>query len=201
MKETQGADYTARLIAKSAAGWKRVLDVQAPYRWNLQRQRLGRTIDVGCGIGRNLSGLADGSIGIDHNEGSVAEARRRGLMAKTVNEWRSAPPPTESFDGLLLSHIVEHMPLEAALSLVDEYVPYLRPGGRVFFVCPQERGYRSDRTHVRFTSGPDLANLARASGLVPDSWQSFPLPRFAGPLFTYNEFTLLAHKPLTASPR
>ena len=38
-------------------------------------------------------------------------------------------------------------------------LPYLRIGGAVFFECPQERGYASDVTHVRSTTGDDLAEL------------------------------------------
>ena len=58
--------------AKQQVWWKKALNVQAPYRWNLRRQRLGRTLDVGCGIGRNLETLDPGSVGVDHNEHSVA---------------------------------------------------------------------------------------------------------------------------------
>jgi hypothetical protein len=82
-----------------------------------------------------------------------------------------------------------------ARGLLLEHLPSVRAGGRVFFVCPQERGYSSDPTHVSFTTGEDLTRLAEGVGLTPDRWRSFPLPRFAGRWFTYNEFTLLAHKP------
>ena len=79
--------------------------------------------------------------------------------------------------------------------MIDSYLPYLRPGGKVFFVCPQERGYASDPTHVRFTDGDELKALALDAGLEPDAWFSFPLPRRAGTFFVYNEFCLLARKP------
>jgi hypothetical protein len=71
----------------------------------------------------------------------------------------------------------------------------VRPGGSVFLVCPQERGYASDPTHVTFTDGRALTELAREAGLDPGSWFSFPLPRWAGRIFVYNEFCLLAHVP------
>ena len=51
--DTTAQAYTDRLAALEQARWKQLLDVQAPYRWNLRRL-LGehRVLDVGCGIGR-----------------------------------------------------------------------------------------------------------------------------------------------------
>jgi SAM-dependent methyltransferase len=193
---TSGEDYARRLQAKQQVWWKKALKVQAPYRWNLRRQRLGRTLDVGCGIGRNLATLDPGSVGVDHNEHSVAVAREAGVVALTVAAWgESELRVPDSFDGILLAHVVEHMSRNDAVALLRDYLPYLRPGGKVFFVCPQERGYASDSTHVWFATGEGLADLAREVGLQPGRWFSFPFPRFAGKAFIYNEFCLLATKP------
>jgi len=194
--DTSGEDYARRLQSKQQVWWKKALKVQAPYRWNLRRQRLGRTLDVGCGIGRNLQTLDPGSVGVDHNEHSVAAAREAGVTALTVAEWRQSPLRVpESFDGILLAHVIEHMTRADGLALLREYLPCLRPDGKVFFVCPQERGYASDTTHVWFATGDDLADLAREVGLQPEPWFSFPFPRRAGRSFLYNEFCLLATKP------
>jgi SAM-dependent methyltransferase len=195
-EDTSGEDYARRLQAKQQVWWKRALNVQAPYQWNLRRQHLGRTLDVGCGIGRNLETLDPGSVGVDHNAHAVALARERGVTALTVEEWeRSELRVPGTFDGMLLAHVIEHLSAAEAVALLGDYLPYLRPGGRVFFVCPQERGYASDPTHVRFTTGDDLAEMARQGGLVPRPWFSFPFPRWAGRPFVYNEFCLLAVKP------
>jgi 2-polyprenyl-3-methyl-5-hydroxy-6-metoxy-1,4-benzoquinol methylase len=196
MRDTRGEDYARRLQAKETARWKQVLNVQAPYRWNLRRHDLGRTLDVGCGIGRNLETLPPGSVGVDHNATSIAIARRRGLTALTTQEWESSELRVpESYDGMLVAHVIEHMPPEQGLEVMRSYLPYLRPGGRVLFICPQERGYASDPTHVRWTTGEDLMDLSRELGLEPARWRSFPLPRFTGKAFTYNEFNVVATKP------
>ena len=191
---TAGEDYTRRLIG--ASRWKRVLNVQAPYGWNLRRHQLGRTLDVGCGVGRNLVGLDPGSVGVDHNETSVQVARSRGLVAFTIDEWeRCELREPEGFDSLLVAHVIEHMSREEAVAMLESYLPYLRSGGRALLICPQERGYASDATHVRWTDADDLQAIARELGLVPLRARSFPLPRFAGRWFTYNEFCVLASKP------
>jgi 2-polyprenyl-3-methyl-5-hydroxy-6-metoxy-1,4-benzoquinol methylase len=193
---TESDEYAQRLQKREGVWWKRLLNVQAPYQWNLRRQHLGRTLDVGCGIGRNLSTLTTGSVGVDHNAASIAVARERGLAAFTTAEWATSALRQEpSFDAILLAHVIEHMPADAAQSLLRHYLPCLKPGGKVFFICPQERGFASDSTHIRFTDGEDLVELAVSVGLVPRPWFSFPLPRWAGRLFVYNEFCLLATKP------
>jgi SAM-dependent methyltransferase len=194
--DTRGDDYTRRLEDRSGVWWKRLLDVQAPYRWNLRRQDLGRTLDIGCGIGRNLPTLPPGSVGVDHNETSIASAKAHGLRAMTAEEFLASDDARpDSFDGFYVAHVIEHMDEPAAVALLEGYLPFLRPGGRVFLVCPQERGYATDPTHVRFVDGDALMDLARKVGLEPEPWFSFPFPRRAGKAFTYNEFCVRATKP------
>lgn len=196
MRDTRGEDYAKRLLDKETARWKQVLNVQAPYQWNLRRHQLGRTLDVGCGIGRNLETLGAGSLGVDHNATSIKLARERGLNALTVEEWeKSELRVPESFDGMLLAHVIEHMPPELGEQVVRDYLPYVKPGGKVLFICPQERGYDSDPTHVRWTTGEDLMDLSVTLGLRPEKWRSFPFPRIAGKAFIYNEFNVVATKP------
>jgi SAM-dependent methyltransferase len=189
---TAGGGYTERLVSRSGARWKQVLDVQAPYRWNLRRLLGERpTLDVGCGIGRNLSHLPAGSAGVDHNATSVAKCREAGLTAYTVEEFL-ARPAEPAFDGLLAAHLVEHLPLGGADAVLRPYLPYLRPGAVVVLICPQERGFASDPTHTVFTDQPALAALAGDLGLAVERQFSFPLPRMTGKVFTYNEFVTVA---------
>jgi 2-polyprenyl-3-methyl-5-hydroxy-6-metoxy-1,4-benzoquinol methylase len=193
VKDTRGEEYADRLRTKQDVWWKRLLDVQAPYRWNLRRQELGRTLDVGCGIGRNLVSLSADSVGVDHNKQSVAEARVRGYTALDTDEWATSELKVPaSFDSLLLAHVIEHMDEPTAVALVEEYLPFLKPKGKVFFICPQERGYASDPTHVRFVDLDGLAELCRKVGLEPVKRFSFPFPRAVGKVFLYNEFCVLA---------
>ena len=199
--DTRGDDYASRLITKPQAWWKRALRVQALYQWHLRSQGLGRTLDIGCGVGRNLISLDPGSVGVDHNQAAVRHAQGLGLTALTSEEFFSSTHATPaSYDSLLLAHVVEHMTPPEARELVRSYLPFLRPGGTVMFVCPQERGYRSDPTHVTWTTAEDLARLARDCGLAPVSARSFPLPRPVGKLFTYNEFVVRAQLPVDPGP-
>lgn len=191
---TAGADYTARLERLEGARWKRVLDVQRPYRWNLGRLHLGRTLDIGCGLGRNLVALDDG-VGVDHNADSVALARSRGLRAWSSAEWPDSPDAVPgSFDAMLLAHVLEHMSETEADEVLRSYLPYLRPAATLVLICPQERGFATDATHVRFLDGAALDATARSLGFRTARSYSFPFPRVAGKVFPYNEFVLVARR-------
>jgi SAM-dependent methyltransferase len=195
---TSDAAYTRRLEHLEGAWWKRLLDVQRPYRWHLRRLRLGFMLDVGCGLGRNLvnAGGSGAGVGVDHSAESVAVARSRGLEAYTPAEFQRSPRAIPGrFEALLLSHVVEHMPFAEAAALLSTYLPYVESGGRVLLITPQEAGFASDATHVEFMDLAALDRLARQVGLEPTRAYSFPFPRPVGRLFKYNEFVLLARKP------
>jgi SAM-dependent methyltransferase len=194
--DTTSEAYARRLERREGARWKQLLDVQRPYRWNLRRMHLGHTLDVGCGIGRNLATLGAGSLGVDHNESSIALARSRGLDAITTDEFEARFPqaPAEpEFDSILLAHVLEHMTREEGIGLLEHYLPFARR--TVAVICPQERGYATDATHVTFLDGTDIADMLEQVGLRTRKVASFPFPRLAGKVFTYNETVVLADRP------
>ena len=194
--DTSSDAYAQRLQQLQGARWKQLLDVQRPYRWNLRRLQLGRTLDVGCGIGRNLETLGAGSLGVDHNATSVEIARSRGLDAMTSQEFdarHSQPPTVPLYESLLLAHVLEHMTRDEGIGLLEHYLPFVRR--TVAVICPQEVGYRSDATHVTFLDGRDIAGMLEQVGLRTRSVRSFPFPRFAGKAFIYNETVVLADRP------
>jgi SAM-dependent methyltransferase len=189
---TIGEDYTERLVTLEKAGLKRFLPTQAPYHWNLRRLRPGRVLDVGCGVGRNLKALGPDSVGVDHNATSVAAARSRGFNAFTDTEFFEPDRfAQESFDSMLCAHVLEHLDTEPAEQILKSYLPYIRHGGMVILICPQEAGYASDPTHVRFVDPEGLRAHADALGITPLRSYSFPLPRTFGRAFTYNEFVFV----------
>ena len=188
MEDTRDPEYANRLSTLEGKTWKRVLNVQAPYRWNLNRLNLGKTLDIGCGLGRNLANLRDG-IGVDHNVESVEIARSRGLRAYSTVEWESEPQAKEeSFDSIILAHVLEHLSETDADQVITTYLPYLKQRGNLVLICPQEKGFPTDPTHIRWVDGAELRKTGIRLGFTEVKNYSFPLPRLAGKLFTYNEF-------------
>jgi 2-polyprenyl-3-methyl-5-hydroxy-6-metoxy-1,4-benzoquinol methylase len=132
-------------------------------------------------------------VGVDHNAESVSVARSKGLEAYTVDEFRASPISAPAqFDSILLAHVIEHVTREDAVALVKDYLPSLRPSGRVCFITPQERGYATDATHVQFTDFAALGELSTVLGLRVSRQFSFPFPRAVGRVFPYNEFVVIA---------
>lgn len=192
---TANPAYAERLRRLEQRGIRRFVDAQAPCRWNLRWLGLGRVLDVGCGLGRNLAHLGPDTVGVDHNSDSIRIARSRGFTAFTVEEFVASPHATSgAFDSLLYAHVLEHMDRTAGDELLQAYLPYLTPNGRICLITPQERGYASDATHARFMDFDGLRSLAREFGWRVERAYSFPLPRSFGRLFTYNEFVLVAQR-------
>lgn len=193
---THGKEYGDRLIRLQTARWKEWLDVQAPFRWNMRRLDPEFTLDLGCGIGRTLLHLPDGGVGVDANPYCVQTARDRGLTAFTPEEFRQSQEYSRPsrFDTLLLAHVAEHMTEDDVVGLLKEYVPVLKPEGRLILISPQEAGFRSDSTHVQFMDFARLSRVAHRLGFQPERTYSFPFPRPIGWLFTYNEFIVVSRR-------
>jgi SAM-dependent methyltransferase len=193
-------DYTERLVRLQTVWWKRLFDVQAPYRYNLRRLAPGFTLEIGCGIGRNLLHLPGQAVGVDTNASSVAVCRARGLAAFTPAEFKaSSYAEPGRFDALLLSHVAEHMRVPELVVLLRENLVHLKPSARIILMTPQEVGYRSDPTHVEFMDFEKCAGALNEVGFDVIKAYSFPFPRCIGRLFIYNEFVTVGRSRISVT--
>ncbi len=193
---TQSPEYRDRLVKQSRTWWKRLVPVQAPYRFNVRRLCPGRTLEIGCGIGRSLRHLGNGkAVGVDHNAASVATAQAAGLEAYEPKAFEARYQGLDaSFDHLLLAHVAEHVSESVFMELVKTYLPYLKTSGSLVIITPQEKGYDSDPTHVRFVDFPAIQRHVDALGFKVEKSFSFPFARVVGRLFPYNEFVVSARR-------
>lgn len=188
LHNTKETWYTERLQRLEGSSWKALLDVQRPFRKPVIELNLGKTLELGCGIGRVLQWLPD-SCGVDHNSSSIAVAKVRGLIAFTNEEFHSSPLAiNSSFDSIVMAHLLEHLDITQRNSLMLEFRKYLKPQGRLLIICPQEAGYRSDSTHVNFMDHKSIESFGASHGFIVNSMKSNPFPRFMGRIFRYNEF-------------
>lgn len=184
--------YAQRLTSLQQAKWKQVLDVQRPYRSNLQKVCEGEVLEIGCGIGRNLRNLQGRITGVDPDTASIAVAKAAGLNAMASDEFeemqRTIP---RTYGTLLFSHVLEHVTDEENDALFAQYLPYLAPRGRIVIECPQEVGYRSDATHIAWMDFPAIARRLERHGITVEREYSYPFPRVVGKVFIYNQFVTL----------
>ena len=88
----------------------------------------GKILDVGCGR-RKLPG----AVGIDRRRRESVPAERQLDINHDLLDF-PWPIPDDSFDFVHCSHVLEHLPPTA--TVVEEMYRVLKPGGRLFIVCP-----------------------------------------------------------------
>jgi ubiquinone/menaquinone biosynthesis C-methylase UbiE len=101
----------------------------------------GEWLDLGCAEGHWSVALAQrgasGVIGVEPIESRVAEANARPhppTVSFAVGQAEALPMPDQSFDGVLLNEVLEHVAHEQAT--LREVVRVLRPGGHLALFSP-----------------------------------------------------------------
>lgn len=108
-----------------------------------------KVLDYGCGLGKYLRVMKEIGVqaaGIDINAQQVDALKEEGFDACTSLDNLQK----ESFDCILLSHIIEHLSGDNVVKLFDSLLPYLKKDGTIIIVTPVlgERFYY-DFTHIR----------------------------------------------------
>ena len=121
---------------------------------------VGGVLDIGCGRGELLGLLRDNGIrciGVDTSEDFVKHNRDAGHeceLGDALDYLQSVP--AGSFGAITALHVVEHLPHEKALALLDAIRDALRPGGLLVIETPNPTNvivgagnFYLDPTHVR----------------------------------------------------
>ncbi len=144
--------------------------------------------DLGCGRGEFLEALVARGLagrGCDTNPVMVARCREKGLAVDDADlfSWLRAQPEG-SLGGITAYQVVEHLPADSLLPLVELAVSRLVTGGRLLLETVNAESvyamkwFWMDLTHVRPVPGPSLGRLMEACGLreVTTAYRS-PVPR------------------------
>ena len=100
----------------------------------------GTVLDIGCGRGEWLELLAERSFvvkGVDLNRMMVQECRERSFdvtEADAVEYLRMQP--SDSLSAVTGFHIIEHLPFQIVISLLDESFRALKTGGVIILETP-----------------------------------------------------------------
>lgn len=126
----------------------------------LVRHLSGRVLDVGCGIGDMLR-FRPNTVGVDINPETIAWCRKQGLDAHHMERNR-LPFDAETFDGVILDNVLEH--IAAPQPLLAEAKRVLKPSGRLLAGVPGPKGYQSDPDHKVYYNEAGLIHLMQNNG-------------------------------------
>ncbi len=154
---TNNNEYFDYLIHRSRLG-----EIYRKY-WlypRLSRRLVGRTLDIGCGIGDMLM-FRRNTVGVDINPRTVAFCKDRGAQAHLMVP-NQLPFSAYEFDSVLLDNVLEHL-VEPAL-LLKEVQRVLTLNGRLLIGVPGSRGWESDPDHKVRYDEIMLIDTVRACG-------------------------------------
>jgi len=152
----------------------------------------GKVLDVGCGLGEFSRYYPGEYCGIDSNRFCVEYLQAQGLDCQ-VGFAEQIPYPDGSVDGVLLSHVLEH--LDQPQQAIAEIRRVLKPGGTLLVITPLQAGFKKDPTHKIYYQAANLNPLLQAEGFtVRRNWRYPPGASLLGGLLYFFEFRTLAVK-------
>jgi SAM-dependent methyltransferase len=179
-------------------------------------------VDLGCGRGEFLDLLAKRgleALGVELNEEMVDRSRARGLKVESgdlVSYLRALPDA--SLGAVTAIHVIEHLPLEAILSVFEECARVLKPGGIAIFETPNPENvlvgacnFYIDPTHIRPLHPSTMRFLAEARGLTRvrvEYFRPMTVPDLGSPqlsawlraqLFGPQDYAVIGYRPVERS--
>ena len=147
----------------------------------IERGGIGRDdrllLDVGCGRGEWLELLQEQgvrAVGVDSNRALARQCRELNLEvveADLISHLRSLPDA--SLGAITGFHVIEHLPIEALVKLLDEAVRVLKPGGILIFETPNPQNvlvgtcnFYFDPTHRNPLPSPITSFLLESRGFT-----------------------------------
>jgi len=134
-------------------------------------------LDLGCGRGEWLEVLREDGLegrGVDLNRAFVNECSERKLQVEEADALSYLKrQPDESLGAVTAIHLMEHLPFQVLLGILDEAIRVLRPGGLVVFETPNPtnltvgaRDFYLDPTHRNPLHPETMRFLAERRGLI-----------------------------------
>ncbi len=149
----------------------------------------GKILDVGCGLGELLE-LYKNSVGIDKNSYCVEYCRKKGHKC-FVGDIYKIPFKKNSFNGILISHVFEH--LSNPKRAIKEVKRVLKNNGKLLIIVPTEKDFSKDKTHVKFWNEENLVKFLRDNKFNVIRKTYYPIPnRTISNKLTYGELRIIS---------
>jgi ubiquinone/menaquinone biosynthesis C-methylase UbiE len=150
-------------------------------------------LDVGCGTGtltltaQSRVGRAGRVVGIDPGPEQIARARAKAARRHVPVEFQvgvieQLPFPDQTFDVVLSSLMMHHLPAGIKRQGIAEIARVLKPGGRLVigdFARKRDRQGQAARFHAGGSSMDELAVLVRDVGFVDVATEELRPARFS----------------------
>ncbi len=152
-----------------------------------------KVLDVGCGTGtlaietQQRVGAAGRVFGIDPGTQQIARARSKAARLNLPIDFRVGvierlPFPDQSFDAVLNTIMMHHLPADLKRQGLGEIGRVLKPGGRLViadFNPPAERQHRLAHLGAGGSGIQELAALVRDGGFSQVETEEMQPPRFS----------------------
>jgi len=146
----------------------------------------GKVFDVGCGYGVFLNRMKQAGWtvdGVDFDAPAIQNANKSFGLTLRVGDLAGQKLPSDQYDAVTLSHVVEHVP--DPIGLLRESGRVLKPGGRLVVVTPniESHGHSIFRAawfgldpprHLHLFNLRTLRQCAERAGLVVQRTTSTP---------------------------
>jgi SAM-dependent methyltransferase len=122
--------------------------------------------------------LKEGALqarGVDRSEEIIRKVRAKGLQVVHSDIFDYLEKVEEGYGGIFCSHLLEHLPFNRVIRLIELLIKRLEPGGVLVLVFPNSAsirlhlfGFWRDPEHVRFYTGDLIASICKYYGLTLD---------------------------------
>lgn len=121
--------------------------------------KCSNVLDIGCGEGSFLELLKERNInaeGVDISKDAANACDKKGVKAHCADALDFLKDKTNLYDGIYISHVVEHLNYDKLLALIKGSFNALKPDGIAAVTTPDIKnikditeGFWEDPTHVR----------------------------------------------------
>jgi len=130
-----------------------------------------RILDIGCGSGRDLLWLKNRGFlpyGLEPSPALAALAETHSGCPVTVGELTTTDLLDRSWDGILVSGVLVHLPHEAVPAHLARLAGALANGGRLYVSLKEGEGAGADADHRSFYywQDDDFRRVAQGAGLT-----------------------------------